>query len=363
MKQKIKKILKVILIALVVIFCLFTVFVIHVGRKADQETEEIYKRSHFSKMAYFDESDKRSYGYGGDGWSIDFEALYGITLKTDGSDVSCTPYCHKENVTLNGISLDHIASDTWEKRKIKDLPASGIGDPYNSDHSVTGYLHVSKSIAKCCRVTDTSQKHIDEQLGKYHEIVDALNPADYLDDSKLCYPTTYYGKTNAYKSSYSCVPDYQTLSDQLVDESWSDAAKVYAFARYMTDNYAYDEYQVEELHNKARAVVADDVDNPALWLYSSHVGMCQDFINAFVIMCRHHNIPCTSIADSRHVVPAVYINSEWVAIDVNPLLPKCILQDINPGKWIQPEQQRWDREYGFIAYGMNEIEPCIDYLP
>ncbi len=267
MKKKIKKTLKVILIALGVIFCLFAVFVIYVGRNAYKETEEIYNKSHFSDMAYFDESSKRSYGYGGNGWSIDFEAFYGITLITDGSDVSCTPYCHKEEVILKGISLDAIAADTWEKRKIRDLPASGIGTPFtfdvsdlyngkfdaiyavtaifhdlndNSDNSVTGYIHVSKSIAKCCRVTDTSQNRIDEQLEKYHEIVDALNPADYLDDSKLCYPTTYSGKTNVYKSSYSCAPDYQALSEQLVDESWPDAAKVYAFARYMTDNYAYD---------------------------------------------------------------------------------------------------------------------------
>ncbi len=352
--------------------------------------EEIYNKSHYSDMAYFDESNKRSYGYGGNGWSIDFEAFYGITLKTDGSNVSCTPYCHKENVTLKCITLNSIASDTWEERKIKELPASGIGnsftfdvsDLYNgkfdaiytitaafhnqnddSDNSVTGYLHIANSIAKCCRLTDTSQKRIDEKLVKYHEIVDALNPADYLDDSKLCYPTTYSGKTNVYKSSYSCVADYQALSDELVDDSWSDAAKVYAFVRYIVDNYAYDQYQVEELGNKARAVAAKDADNPALWLYTSHVGMCQDFTNVLVIMCRHHNIPCTSIASTKHVVPIVYINNEWVAIDVNPLLPKCTQEDMSSSKWTQPAQQRWDREYGIIAPDMDEIEMCIDYLP
>lgn len=390
MKQNIKKTLRIILVVLGVILIIFVAFVIKVGGEESRKLEEQYKTGHYSVITAYDESDTRTYGYGGDGWSIDYEAFYGITLETDDSNVSCTPYSHKEDVTLNGITLNSLTAERWEERKIKDLPVTGIGNPitfdvsdlYNGkfdaiytvtatfhdqdddwDHSVTGYLHVVKSMPKCCRVTDLSQHSSDEIQAEYHEIVDVLNPADYLDDSGLCYPTSYAGKTNLYHSSYSCVADYQALSDQLVDDTWSDAAKVYAFVRYITDNYAYDVYQVEELDNKPRAVVAKDADNPVYWLYTSHVGMCQDFTNVLVIMCRHHNIPCTSLADRKHVVPVVYINNEWAAIDVNPLLPECIEKDVNPGKWVQGEQYRWDRKYGFATYSMDQIEMCIDYLP
>lgn len=390
MKLKIKKTLRIILVVLGMIFILFAVFVIKMGREESKKLEEQYKTGHYSVITAYDESNTRTYGYGGDGWSIDYEAFYGITLETDGSNVSCTPYSHKEDVTLNGITLNSLTAERWKERKIKDLPVSGVGktiifdvsdlyngkfdaiytvtaffhdQDYDSDSSVTGYLHIKNSIPKCCRVTDLSQYSSDTKQTEYHKIVDALNPADYLDDSRLCYPTSYSGKTNLYKSSYSCVEDYQTLSDQLVDGTWSDAAKVYAFVHYMTDNYAYDVYQVEELNNKPRAVATKDADNPAYWLYTDHVGMCQDFTNALVIMCRHHNIPCTSLADRKHVAPVVYINNEWVAIDVNPLLPECIEQDMGSSRWVHGEQYRWDREYGFAAYGMDQIEMCIDYLP
>ena len=390
MKQKLKRTLIIILTIIGVIFILFAVLIIKIGRDESKRLEKQYKTGHYPMMSVYDESNTRTYGYGGDGWSIDFESFYGITLKTNGMDVSCIPYSNIENITLKGITLNSITSETWEERKIKDLPVSEIGTPiafdtsdlYNGkfdaiytvsakfhdnydgqDHTVTGYLHIKNSIPMCCRVTDTNQQSCDARQADYHKIIDALDPADYLDDSKLCYPTSYYGHNNFYKLSYSCVADYQTLSDQLADDTWSDAAKVYAFVRYMTDNYAYDTYQVKKLNNKPRAVVAKDVDNPAYWLYTSHVGMCQDFTNALVIMCRHHNIPCTSLAGIDHVVPVVYINNEWVAIDINPLLPECIEEDMDPGKWVHGEQYRWDRKYGFTADTMSEIEANIDYIP
>ncbi len=385
-----KEILKNVLIVLGIVMALSIIWFIKLMIDVKKEFDN-YDQTHYPYISYFGESDSRSYGYGGCGASIDFETFYGITLETDGSDVICTPYSHKSDITLKSVTLNSISSDTWKERVVKSLSSDGIGfpitfsvsdlyngkfdaiytvtavfcDPNEKDDSVvTGYLHVAKSIAKCCRVKDNPQDMTDEQEADYQKIVENLNPEDYLDSSKLCYPTTYSGKTNVYKSSYSSVEEYQKLSDQLItDDSWSDAVKVYAFVKYMTDNYAYDEYQVEKLHNKARAVVAKDVDNPAYWLYSSHVGMCQDFMNAMVIMCRYHDIPCTSLSSSKHVIPVVYINNEWVAIDINPLLPKCTQENMNSAGWEYPESFRWDKEYGFAAGGMDMIEDCIDYIP
>ncbi len=389
MKQKLKRTLIIILTLIGVIFVLFVAFVIKVGREASAELEEQYNTGHYDDIAVYDESDSRTYGYGGDERSIDFEAFYGIKLKTHDNEVDCTPYSNINGITLNGITLNSIDT-SWEERIIEDLQDEGLNntfsfstlDLYNGkfdaiytvsakfhddaddkQHTVTGYLHIKNSMPMCCRITDLNQQASDAKQADYHKIIDTLDPADYLDDSRLCYPTSYSGKTNLHKSSYSCVADFQALSDQIVDDTWSDELKVYAFVRYIADNYAYDVYQVEELDNKARAVVAKDVDNPAYWLYTSHVGMCQDFANALVIMCRHHNIPCTTLASREHVVPVAYINDEWVAIDVNSLLPKCIEKDIDPNKWVQGEQYRWDREYGLATPDMNQIEMCIDYIP
>ena len=387
---KLKKIIKDILIVLSIIMALFIAFVVKVFIDVIKE-DDIYARTHFPLMSYFDESEERTYGYGGDGRSIDFESFYGITLETDGSYVTCTPYSHKTGITLERVTLNSI-TDKWEEREIKELPADGIGNPVTFDTSdlyngqfdamytvsasfndpddedinvVKGYLHIAHSIPKCCRVTDDKQEKTDERLSQWHAIIDKLDPKDCLDDSRLCYPTTYcdsIGQALSYMS-YSCVKDYQELSDRIVESDWNDATKVYAFARYMTDNYAYDRYQVKRLLNIPRAVIARDVDNPAYWLYSSHVGMCQDFMNAMVIMCRHHGIPCTSLAGEDHVVPVAYINNEWVAIDVNPLIPKCKKRDTDPSKWVYPDYSRWDQNYGSIENHMDRIGADIDMIP
>ena len=387
--KTIKKILKWTAIVVGCLFVLFVAFVIKVGRENSAVLEEQYNTSHYDEITPYDESNSRTYGYGGDERSIDFEAFYGIKLNTHDDQVTCTPYSNIDGVILNGITLNSI-DKSWEERTIEDLQGEGLNNTFtfstldlyngkfdaiytvsakfhddadNKDHTVTGYLHIKNSIPMCCRVTDLSQQMSDKEQTAYHEIIDTLNPADYLDDSRLCYPISYSGKTNFRHASYSCVADFQALSDQIVDNTWSDELKIYAFVRYITDNYAYDAYQVEELDNKARAVVTKDIDNPAYWLYTSHVGMCQDFANALVIMCRHHSIPCTTLADKEHVVPVAYINDEWVAIDVNPLLPKCVEEDVDPSKWVQGEQYRWDREYGLTTQTLNQIEMCIDYIP
>ncbi|MCR4845995.1 MAG: hypothetical protein K5865_04570 [Eubacterium sp.] len=266
MKQKINKTLIIILMTLAVIFSIFVAFVIKVGRQASAELEEQYNTGHYDDITPYNESNSRTYGYGGDERSIDFEAFYGIKHETHDETVDCTPYSNIGGIALNEITLNSI-DNTWEERVIKNLPTEGLDNTFtfdtsdlyngkfdaiytvsarfndssdNKEHAVTGYLHIKNSIPKCCRLSDSSRRIIDENLTEYHKIVDALNPADYLDDSKLCYPTIYYGNNNLYKSSYSCVKDYQTLSDQLVDGTWSVAAKVYAFVHYMTDNYAYD---------------------------------------------------------------------------------------------------------------------------
>ena len=217
---------------------------------------------------------------------------------------------------------------------------------------MTGYLHIANSIPKCCRVTDDKQEKTDERNAEWHAIVDKLNPT-YVEN--LDQPLD--------NMSYSCVEDYQRLSDEITNDTWDDATKVYAFARYMTDNYANDSYQVKRLFNLSRGTIAKDADNPKYWIYTSHVGMCQDFMNAMVIMCRHHNIPCTSLAGDNHVIPIVWIDNEWVGIDVNPLLPKCTQKDTDPTKWEYPEYYRWNRFYGTMAYRMPNIGIDIDEIP
>lgn len=387
--KTIKKILKWTAIVISCLFVLFVASVIKVGRETSAKLEEQYNTGHYDHITAYDESNSRTYGYGGDERSIDFETFYGIKLNTHEDQVTCTPYSNIDGITLQSITLNSINS-SWTERAIKNLTDEGLNNTFtfstldlyngkfdaiytvsakfhddtdNKDHVVTGYLHIKNSVPMCCRVDDLSQRMSDAEQTAYHEIIDTLNPADYLDDSRLCYPISYSGKTNFRHASYSCVANFQTLSDQIVDNTWSDELKVYAFVRYITDNYAYDAYMVEELDNKPRAAVANDIDNPTYWLYTSHVGMCQDFANALVIMCRHHNIPCTTLADREHVVPVAYINDEWVAIDVNPLLPKCVEEDVDPNKWVQEEQYRWDRNYGLTTSHMNQIEMCIDYIP
>lgn len=400
--SKAKKTLIILGIILGICALPFIISFFAMGRVINKEIEES-ERTHYDRVGYYDESDERTYGYAGEGQSIDFESFYGIKLSVNGNNIVCTPYSNIgginiENISVNILAVNWVqkelasfpcnsldtavtfnATDILDDSNIKEFFRTGVytvtADFVNSSNgaktTVTGYLHDADDGFKCCRVQDIDQESLDEKEAELNAIFADLNPDDWLDESALCYPITKYKSKDLitgeieihalYNMTYSCVNEFQELSDEIVDDNWNDAVKTYAFTRYIVDHYAYDTYQVEKLHNERRACKANDVDNPKYWSYESHIGMCQDFTNILVIMCRHHGIPCTSMLHTGHVIPVAYISNEWVPIDVNSMLPECTQKDMNPALWECPEYVHWEDCFGTVwASKMNKIGRDID---
>ena len=73
------------------------------------------------------------------------------------------------------------------------------------------------------------------------------------------------------------------------------------------------------MNNRSRATLAEDWTNDNLFSYYNHVGNCYDYANIMTIMCRHLGIPCTTVENSYHTANAVWMDGEWVCIDVSVL--------------------------------------------
>lgn len=76
------------------------------------------------------------------------------------------------------------------------------------------------------------------------------------------------------------------------------------------------------------------INDDKYYALGNHVGVCWDFTNMMVIMCRHHGIPATSVENSIHTAVAVYLNGEWSIIDVTLLTKyECVTLDTDKSKW------------------------------
>jgi len=73
-------------------------------------------------------------------------------------------------------------------------------------------------------------------------------------------------------------------------------------------------------------------------------------------MCRQAGIPCTSLDNKDHTINAVYMNGEWVTIDVTALMTKeCNSEDTSESNWYRTGSSNWSK------YGNYETMPYINY--
>ncbi len=297
----------------------------------------------------------RNFGWADGGVTLDFEGFFGVRIDTtEPANPKYSVYTHNDYFTCNSISfngknLEGITKDEWYPLEIKGLEDDiydiilTFKDQKGGKHSVTGYFGVENGKAYTCRRFTRSMESYSKTALSC--LMRDLNPKDYLSTAELCYPTQH---------SYHCVKEYQKLADEIAKPNWTDEAKVYAFVKYIRDHYAYDQYKVRQ--NQSRASMADNYDDPNNFMYKNHVGVCWDFTNVLCIMCRHVGIPCTSLDNNHHTINAVYMNGEWVTIDVTALMVwECNSEDTNESNWYRTGSGNWSK------YGNYEAMPYINY--
>ena len=289
------------------------------------------------------------------GTTLDFEGFFGIRIDTSDpvkpkySVYSHNPIFTYSEITINGRNLSGATINEWYP-----IDISGLQDDVydinlvfttakNEKMKVKGYFGVEDGKAYTCRKLNNFLTSSKKQ--NWDVLMKDVNPKDYLSTEELCYPTL---------NGYHCVIEYQMLADKIAKPNWTDEAKVFAFVKYITENYAYDYYKIKK--GASRAALSDNYDDPYNFTYANHVGVCWDFTNILTIMCRQHGIPCTSLDNKAHTINAVYMNSEWVAIDVTALVVKeCDSENTSEKYWYRAGQADW-RKYGFY-----EPMPYVNY--
>ncbi len=197
-----------------------------------------------------------------------------------------------------------------------------------------------------CRITNASISI--SSYDSFQKFMSDANPEKYLSNKSITYPTSGQSDHVVHVSKF------EEISDQLItDDSWSDEYKVFLFARYIRNNYAYDTYRQNKnmLNMKSRATKAGIYNDDNYYTYGNHVGVCWDFTNIMTIMCRHHGIPATSVEGSAHTAPAIWLNDEWTVIDVTEYLKyECRTENTDSSSWI-----KYSKGSGHGCYGCYDL--------
>ncbi len=307
---------------------------------------------------------------------IDYEGLAGIKVATNGIRVTCRLYSHYTEKYVNGnlyirqdsnqkphfigdlsdekiITFDY--QDYIKKGILQDKPGLSELVITTDDRQASAYLCCDGNSVSTCRVY-RGVGDISDKIAIWNSEVGDIDPQNCLDmwvgnkDMPITYPTG--------GSDGSCihVDLWRQKAHEIVPDKfdyWTDEMRVFALVRWMTDNIAYDEWRYPINNNKSRATLAGGVWNDdSLWCYYNNVGTCWDCANILTIMCRELGIPCTSVDNKTHTANAVWMNDEWVCIDVSMLLKySCDQEDTDRELWNRNSEYYglYQERYGFYA--------------
>lgn len=315
-----------------------------------QEDYICYKDDKRHSMVAYDFSESRNYGVVRDGSLIDFEGLFGIKLSSSGKNIICEVYSNNPDITNTAevalykrdvldkelvkkygtISKDKSVSYTFTKEDVSGVYSFyAVFDADGSDFEVIGSVYYDGNKALTCRYMNQSEEFFSDDKEAWEALMSDADPEDYLSNANITYPTSGAGGRPVH------VEEWEDYSDSLVhNENWSDEIKLYNFVDHLTKEFAYDDYRYDVLNMVSRAnkagVYADEY-----YMYYNHVGVCWDFVNALTIMCRHNDIPATSVENSGHTALAVWLNGEWVCIDPTALIKySCKTESTKESNWI-----------------------------
>ena len=320
----------------------------------------------------YDLRDSRNYGIAvsTNGFeTIDFEGIFGIRISAIGSTITYSIYRHSssipenasivlyrvnanENILVKNLGSVKTDTDTNLSVELTDglymlTAIFTVGE--TKEVPVSGYLYVENGDVITCRLANLSQYNLDRFIDAWNNLLQDADPNDFLSNDKITYPTS--GTNDACNH----VKDWEAISDELVlNDNWTDEAKVFAFVDYLSKNVAYDNYRYRQPGHRSRANIAGDYTDDANFTLGNNVGVCWDYTNILAIMCRHHGIPCTSVDNKTHAFNAVWLNGGWVGIDLTETRHYvCNTKDTDKDNWIS-------MSYSYYHYGSYNISTIMD---
>lgn len=283
---------------------------------------------------------------------IYLEGLYGVRLSVNDGQVIYEPYKHNDAISDTAeMTLYEIKNNKLVK--LKNLGKADSDKEYSLTYSfksdvvyvigasfeiqsledrqeAVGFLYKTDGKLNTCRATSVDN-NIDIGIDAWNRLMEGIDPKDCMSNDKITYPTS------GSNGSVTHVKQWEDISDTLIlHDDWTDEMKVFAFVDYLSKNVAYDEYRTRQTNNQSRASIAGDYTKDKYFTLGNNVGVCWDYVNILTIMCRHHGIPATSVENDHHTISAVWLNDEWVSIDVTDTVRyNCTTKNTDRSGWIK----------------------------
>ena len=295
--------------------------------------------------ALYDFSDIKEAGIGRDGTAHPARMCYGISAEVKDGKVyfkAYNDYPSEIKATVKSVKFltDESTKDLKVTSKTMSIDCSDLKNglyviqiEFSTGKRPGIAVYVNNNDVYLCSLesmTNSEYNKFVERREKIYDLMDLYNvkTTNTVDTSNLCYPW------NDKLGMNSDTKKWIALSNEIVEKDWSKSRKVFAFHEWMCENLAYDFYKVNVLHN-TRAFYYEIFDG-SLDIYTTRVGVCVDYANIFVTMCRAHDIPCITMETPGHTWNLVYINGVWIEIDMTMDVKNGVYgKDLT--KWERPE--------------------------
>ncbi len=275
---------------------------------------------------------------------IYYEGMLGLNLKIHGNNLTATYFDHSSEDETMTVT---IGNEKYILKRNESVTQKLVGEKVevtgiNSRDSRHNVATIVEKIDGYYKLSRPGNGYVKMRVPD-----DVIDPEseEFTSNKGLTYPTS--GKYNR------CVHVklWEDRADEIIyDEGLSDEFKVYLFVDYFSRNCAYDHWGYGERASKVPGKTGDGYEDDNNFLYYSNVGVCFDFTNALVIMCRHEGIPATSLDTytNGHTVGLVYLDNEWVLIDIcDVLLYECNEEDTDKSLW-RPRGASFIKTYNYF---------------
>ena len=277
-------------------------------------------------------------GVGVDGTTLPTDAEYGIHGVVSNRIVTFSFYDHTGLKTIESVYVQAMdaSADNTEKfvknsRQFSVDTSSFTNGLYRTvfrivnDKNVVLYFYVNGSETWLCDYEKLDSQTLKLYMQRRSDLVKVLKAGNVTPANSLALDKLWYPFKSLSERERCDTQRWIDLSKTFIDDSWSDEHKLYAIQAWIRENIAYDNFVSENGHS--RAVCYNDLTGRQS-TYDLRAGVCFDYANIIVIMCRAHGIPAITIGAKsiNHVWNAVYINGRWIEYDA------CLSEQYHVGK-------------------------------
>ena len=185
----------------------------------------------------------------------------------------------------------------------------------SNDYTLEAEVFKENGQLYVCNVTrdETEAKAIAKGIKRTTEF---LASQDVTPENSISTDPIYYPIVPVNKGETTDVKPWIEQSKEIVEDDWTDAHKIYAMYEWCLNNFAYDSWIINRGEH-SRWFHYNDFSGKQ-YFSQTHVGVCEDFAEAFAIMCRAQGIPAVILSNITHAWNAVYIADygRWILLDL-----------------------------------------------